>query len=155
MPHLSRLDSMFVQPIHGVIITVVLADILCPTFVTIYLPSAYFFARASFLSIVAIAVDRLLAVSLRYKEFVTKKRIVTALVILWSTSGLITLLYIALPNYNDIVAVVLEVMGLFVSSVVYVRIIQVARYHEKKVLSQCQVTSNLETMKMARVTRSA
>lgn len=158
--------GLIVQPIHGIIIAVVLAkfaggnynaEFLCPTFVTMYLSSAYFFAGASFLSIVAIAIDRLLAVSLhlRYNEFVTKKRVVTALVMLWSTSGLVTLLYVALPNYNDIVAVVLEITGLLVSSVAYVRIYQVARYHEKIIRYQCQVAIDLDTVKMARVKRSA
>lgn len=158
--------GLFVQPMHGTIIAVILAkaasgsydvDFLCPVSVTLYLSSAYFFTVASFLSIITIAVDRFLAVSLhlRYSEFLTKKRVVTALVVLWSTSGLITMVYIALPDYNDIVAVVLEVMGLFVTSVAYLRIYQVARYHEKKIHSQCQVTSDLETMKMARVRRSA
>lgn len=158
--------GLFVQPVHGAIISVVLAkaadgiynvDFLCPVFVTLYLSSAYFFAMASFLSIITITVDRFLAVSLhlRYSEFVTRKRVVTALVMSWSTSGVITIVYIALPNYNDMVAVVLEVMGLFVTSVAYLRIYQVARHHERKIHSQCQVTNDLETMKMARVRRSA
>lgn len=158
--------GLFVQPMHGVIIAVILdkaargnynVDFLCPTFVTIYLSSAYFFTVASFLSIVTIAVDRLLAVSLhlRYNEFVTTKRVVIVLVALWLTSGLITTLYIALPNYNDIVAVVLEVAGLLVTSVAYFRIYKVARYHQNKIHSQSQVTNDLETMKVVRAKRSA
>lgn len=155
-----------VQPMHGVIIAVILAkdasgnydaDFFCPTFVTMYLSTAYFFSVASFLSIVTIAVDRLLAVSLhlRYHEFVTTKRVVIVMVVLWLTSGLVTLVYISLPNYNDIVAVVLEVLGLLVTSVAYFRIYKVARYHQNKIHSQCQLTNALEAMKAVRVKRSA
>ena len=158
--------GLFVQPMHGAIIAVILdkaasgnynVDFLCPTFVTLYLSSAYFFTVASFLSIVTIAVDRLLAVSLhlRYNEFVTTKRVVIVLVVWWLTSGLITTVYIALPNHNDIVAVVLEVAGLLVTSVAYFRIYKVARYHRNKIHSQRQVTNDLETMRVARAKRSA
>ena len=156
--------GLFVQPVHGVIIAVILdnavsenydVDFLCPTFVTMYLSSAYFFTVASFLSIVTIAVDRLLAVSLhlRYNEFVTTKRVLIVLVVSWLTSGVIATVYIALPNYNDIVAVVLEVAGLLVTSVAYFRIYKVARYHQNKIQSQCQVANDLETV--VRAKRSA
>ena len=158
--------GLFVQPMHGTIIAVILdkaasgnynVDFLCPTFVTMYLSSAYFFTVASFLSIITIAVDRLLAVSLhlRYNEFVTTKRIVIVLVVLWLSSGVITTVYIALPNYNDMVAVVLEVAGLLVTSVAYFRIYKVALYHQNKIYSQCQVTNDLETMRVVRAKRSA
>ena len=158
--------GLFVQPMHGAIIAVILykaasgnhnVGFLCPTFVTMYLSSAYFFAVASFFSIVTIAVDRLLAVSLhlRYNEFVTTKRVVVVQGLLWLTSALITSVYIILPDYNDIVAVVLEVLGLLVTSVAYFRIYKVARYHQNKIRSQCQVNNDLETMKVARVKRSA
>ena len=158
--------GLLVQPVHGAIIAVILdkksrghfnVDFLCPVFVTLYLSSAYFFAVSSFLSIVTIAVDRLLAVSLhlRYHEFVTMKRVLIVLFTLWLTSGLVTLVYISLPDYNDIVAVVLEVVGLLVTSVAYFRIFKVARYHQNKIHSQCQVTTDLEKMRVVRVKRSA
>ena len=158
--------GLFVHPMHGVIIAVTLdkastrnynVDFLCPTVITMYLYFAYFFAVASFLSIVTIAVDRLLAVSLhlRYNEFVTTKRVVVCLVLLWLTSGLVTSVYIVLPNNNDIVAVLLEVLGLLVTSVAYFRIFKVARYHQNKIHGQCQVNNDLERMRVVRVKRSA
>ena len=158
--------GLLVQPMHGSIIAVILykttdrdydLDFLCPVFVTVYLWAAYFFAVASFCSIVTIAVDRLLAVSLhlRYREFVTTKRVLIVLFMLWSTSGSITLVYIFLPNYNDIVAVVLEVFGLLVTSVAYYRIFKVARYHKNRIEAQCQITTDLEKMRVKRVKRSA
>ena len=158
--------GLLVQPMHGTIIAVILyktsernddLDFLCPVFVTVYLMAAYFFAVASFCSIVTIAVDRLLAVSLhlRYREFVTMKRVLIVLFMLWSTSGLMALVYILLPNYNDIVAVVLEVLGLLVTSVAYFQIFKVARYHQNQIQAQCQITTDLEKMRVGRVERSA
>ena len=160
--------GLFVQPMHGVIIAVILdktgsgdynVDFLCPTFVTMYLSSAYFFAVASFLCIVTIAIDRLLAVSLhlRYNEFVTTKRAVAVMGLLWLISGLVISVYIVLPKYNDIVAVVLEVVGLLVTSVAYFRIYKVALYHQNKIRSQSQVNNDLKAkaMNVVRVKRSA
>lgn len=156
----------FVQPMHGAIIAAILnmsangnhnTELFCPTIVTIYLSSAYLFAVASFLSIVAIAVDRLLAVSLhlRYHEFVTAKRVEIVLGMLWSASFLITLVYIWLPKYNDIVAVVLEVVGILVTSSAYFRIYKIARYHQNKIYSQCQVVTDAERLEVVRDKTSA
>ena len=158
--------GLFVHPMHGIIIKVILdkavrgdygVDFLCPTFITMYLYFAYFFSGASFLSIVTIAVDRLLAVSLhlRYYEFVTMKRVVVCLVLLWLTSGLVTSVYIALPKNNDVVAVVLGVLGFLITSVAYFRIYKVARYHQNKIRSQFQINNYLERLKVVRVKRSA
>ena len=90
--------GLFSQLMHGVIVALMLKmaanqndnfDFLCPAVLTIcYLPM-FFLTCASFFNITAIAVDRLLAVSLhlRYHELVTSRRVVIALVSLWLTSG--------------------------------------------------------------------
>ena len=159
--------SLAVQPMHGAIIAVILNNVesrsynfqasLCPTIVTIYLSSAYLFSVASFLSIVFAAVDRLLALSfhLRYHEFVTCKRVEAVIGIMWLTSFLVTLVYIALPNYNDIVAVVLELLGISVTTAAYFKIYRIARYHQNKIHCQRQVAIDVETLNTARVKRSA
>ena len=161
--------GLFVQPMHGAIIAVILNKVesrsynfqasLCPTIVTIYLSSAYLFSVASFLSIVFTAVDRLLALflHLRYHEFVTCKRVEAIIGIAWVTSFLVTLVYIALPNYNDIVAVVLEVLGISVTTAAYFKIYNIARYHQNKIhcQRQLQVAIDVETLNTARVKRSA
>ena len=158
--------GLFVQPMHGAIIAAMLqmasngdfnADFFCPTIVTIYLSSAYLFSVASFLSIVTIAVDRLLAVSLhlRYQGFVTNKRVEIVLAILWLTSFVITFIYISLPKYNDIVAVVLEVVGIVVTSAAYFRIFKIAQYHRNKIHSQCQAANDAEKLNVVRVKTSS
>lgn len=142
--------GMFVQPMHASIMAAILhttskgnfnIDLFCPVLVSVYLSSAYLFSATSFMSIVAIAVDRLLAVSLhlRYHEFVTSKRVNIALVFLWSSSFLVMFLFISLPNYNDIVAVVLEILGILVTGVAYFHIYKIARYHQNKIYCQFQV----------------
>lgn len=142
--------GMFVQPMHASIMAAILhttskgnfnIDLFCPVLVSVYLSSAYLFSAASFMSIVAIAVDRLLAVSLhlRYHEFVTSKRVNIVLVFLWSSSFLFMFLFISLPNYNDIVAVVLEILGILVTGVAYFHIYKIARYHQNKIYCQFQV----------------
>ena len=71
-------------------------DLLCPTILTV----CYFFLLllgcASFLNVTAIAVDRLLAISLhfRYRELVSSKRVIIALVSIWITSGVAASLYL-------------------------------------------------------------
>lgn len=159
--------GLSVQPMHGAIIAVILNNVesrsynfqasLCPTIVTIYLSSAYLFSVASFLSIVFAAVDRLLALSfhLRYHEFVTCKRVEAVIGIMWLTSFLVTLVYIFLPNYNDIVAVVLEVLVISVTTAAYFKIYRIARYHQNKIHCQRQVAIDVETLNTARVKRSA
>ena len=65
-------------------------DVLCPLTLTFCYAIIHLIAIASFLNVTAIAVDRLLAVSLhlRYDELVTSRRVTTALVAIWLTSCL-------------------------------------------------------------------
>ena len=116
--------GLFAQSMYGVIIAVMLRmaangnysfDFLCPTILTIWHFCAFFLACASFLSITAIAIERLFAVSLhlRYQELVTSKRAVIALVSLWS--GVVASIYIVLPNRNNITVVIVELVGLLIS----------------------------------------
>ena len=83
--------GLFVQVMHGVIISEALKTaangnydfgFLCPTSLTVCYFSLFLLAGASYLNVTAIAVDRLLAISLhlRYQELVTSKRVTIALV---------------------------------------------------------------------------
>ena len=57
----------------------------CPIVITVVMALKFFLLGISFSLIVAIAVDRLLAVSLhlRYQEFVTEKRVTFGLTAIW------------------------------------------------------------------------
>ena len=145
--------GLFAQLMYGVIIAVLLTitanenyelDHLCPTVITISFYSAHLLASASFLNITAIAVDRLLAVSLhlRYRELVTSKRVIATLVSIWLTSAITTSTYISLPKLNSVITVVIELAGLLLTAVAYIRIYQVARYHHNQIESQLQLQYN-------------
>jgi len=83
--------GLFAQPMFGIINAVMLKmaangnynfDFLCPRILVVCHFSLFLLACASFLSITAIAVDRLFAVllHLRYHALVTLKRVIIALV---------------------------------------------------------------------------
>ena len=83
--------GIFSQPMFGVIIAVMLKIAstgdynfasFCPNIVTVCYFFVTFLSCASFLNITAIAVDRLLAISLhlRYQELATSKRVLIVLV---------------------------------------------------------------------------
>ena len=73
----------------------------CPTVLNASYFLIFCFLSASFLNITAIAIDRLLAIwlHLRYRELVTPKRVVVALVSIWSTSGLGAVILLLLPQF--------------------------------------------------------
>ena len=131
-------------------------DFLCPITLTLLWFLLYLFASSSLLSVAAIAVDRLLAVSLhlRYSQLITHKNVVFIILFLWTTSAIGATIFILLPGYNDMVAVCLEISGLLATSVAYFYIYRVARRHRNQIQSHLQVQSNNQTTNMARVKKS-
>jgi len=65
---------------------------------------AYFFSLTSFFGVVAVSVDRFLAIHLhlRYHELVTHKRVVAVVIFMWLLSAFLSLLTIWVPL--DIIA---------------------------------------------------
>lgn len=154
----------FVQPAFAVILGVIshiagnenfVFAGLCPS-VTVVMFCTYFFLGTSFFTVAAIAVDRLLAMflHLRYQELVTEKRVAIGFVILWLASGLATLALTSLPSHNDLVAVVVQAVGLLLISVAYTAIYKVVRYHQNQIQCQTQI-QNDGSMEAARVKKSA
>ena len=99
-------------------------DLLCPTILTVCYFSLILLAYASFLNVTAIAFDRLLAITLhlRYKELVTSERVIIALVSIWITSGFTASLFVSLNIHNIMVGVIVEFVGIFFTTVVYIHI---------------------------------
>jgi len=131
-------------------------DFLCPITMTLFWFLLVLFASSSFLSVTAIALDRFLAVSLhlRYSEFVTPKRLVITVILLWITSTISSTIFILLPKYNDVVAVSLEASGLFLTTVAYFKIFRIARRHRNQIQSHLQTHSSNQARNMARLKRS-
>ena len=128
----------------------------CPAILTVVRYLSSLLAAASFLNITTIAVDRLLAVSLhlRYKELVTSKRVVKTLVLLWLTSAVTAFLYVFLPKSNEMVIAVIEAVGLLITTVAYIYIYKVIKYHQNQIHNQRQI-QNAQAMELLRQKKSA
>ena len=128
----------------------------CPTVLIVLLYFMHLLAVASFLNVIVIAFDRLLAVSLhlRYQELVTPIRVTIVLVSLWLTSCVSAFLFIFLPKGIEMVAVVMSVIGYVLTTVACVRIYRVVRYHQNQIYSQSQL-QNAQTREALRQRKSA
>ena len=131
-------------------------DLLCPTILTVCSFSLFLLACASLLNVTVIAVDRLLAITLhlRYQELVTAKRVIIALVSIWIASGVAASLFVSLNTHNVTVGVIVEFVGLLLTTVAYIRIYRVVRYHQNQIHSQLQ-QQNAQAMELIREKMSA
>ena len=137
--------GLFAQLMYAVVLRIAADgvhnfDLLCPTILTV----CYFFlsllACASFLNVAAIAVDRLLAITLhlRYQELVTSKRVIIALVSVWLTSGGAASLFVSLDMQSAMVVLIVEFVGILLTTVAYIRIYKAVRHHQNQIHSQLQ-----------------
>ena len=128
----------------------------CPTVLILLLYFQYLLAIASFLNVIVIAFDRLLAVSLhlRYQELVTPIRVTILLVSLWLTSCVSAFLVIFLLKGIAMAVAVISVIGYFLTTLAYVRIYKVVRYHQNQIYSQNQL-QNAQTREAHRQRKSA
>ncbi|XP_067057604.1 melanocyte-stimulating hormone receptor-like [Acropora muricata] len=143
--------GLWAELLYGAVIAVMLSETgsgnrkppeyLCPSLITFSYFLGSFLACASFLNITAIAVDRHLALSLhlRYQEIVTSKRVVRALVCLWTASVIYSAVFVSVYKISSIGTIVIEVSGLLVAAVAYIRIYQVVRYHQVTIERQLQL----------------
>ena len=127
----------------------------CPTVLIVLLYFMHLLAVASFLNVIVIAFDRLLAVSLhlRYQELVTPIRVTIVLVSLWLTSCVSAFLYICLLKGFPLAAVI-SVIGYVLTTLAYVRIYKVVRYHQNQIYGQNQL-QNAQTREALRQRKSA
>ena len=129
---------------------------LCPTVLILDSYLFFFLCTASFLTLSTIALDRLLAVSLhlRYQELVTSKRVTIVLISIWLTSSITALMYSFLPKSNEMVAAVILLVGYVLTTVAYVRIYKIVKYHQNQIYSQNQL-QNAQTREALRQRKSA
>ena len=155
--------GMFVQPMYGVVIAVMLKMaptgnynfvLFCPTFLSVFWGLLFLSSCAAFLNVIAIAVDRLLAISLhlRYQELVTSKRVIIGVASLWLTTGIATFMSVLVTfKGHAMVAMVTLIIGLTLTSVANVRIYQVVKYHLNQIQCQLQLQmQNVEAMGILR-----
>ena len=114
------------------------------------------FSSASFLGVVAVSVDRFLAVHLhlRYQEVVTHKRVVAVVISVWVFSAFVSLLPLwNLYETQRLIRIVGVVIGFLFTAVVYIRIYLVARRLKNQIQS-LQVQQVEQTGGMANFFRS-
>ena len=128
----------------------------CPTVLGVQSYFVYLLAAASFLNVIVIAFDRLLAVSLhlRYQELITPKRVNIALVSLWLITCITAFIFVFLPTSNEIVAAVILMIGYVLTTVAYVRIYKVMKYHQNQIYRQNQL-QDAQKRKVLRQKKSA
>ena len=131
--------GLFVQPLYtfSLVKWLKLDRPSCNTY-HVWNISSNLFSAASFLGVVAVSVDRVLAVHLhlRYQELVTQKRAVTVVISIWVFSAFISLLVLWSPSATqNLVLLVIAAIGFIVSFVVCTRIYLTVRRHKKQIQS--------------------
>ena len=100
--------------------------------------SGYLFSTASFLGVVAVSVDRFLAVHLhlRYQEFVSHRRVVVVVVSIWVYSAFVSLFTLrGLLSAWNLINTITVAFGFIITLVVYIRIYQTVRRHKNHIQS--------------------
>ena len=98
----------------------------------------YVFVSTSFLGMVAVSMERFLAVHLhlRYQELVTHKRVVTVVISIWVFSVLLSSITLWGPrSTRDAVSLVIAAVGLILTFVSYIRIYLTVRRHKNQIQS--------------------
>ena len=131
----------------------------CHTYLVFgFIVSVFFYA--SFLGVLVISVDRFLAIHLhlRYQELVTHKRVVAVVISMWLLSVFLPLTpsWISLDTYS-IINLFVHVIGLLLTTVVYIRIYFAARRHKSQIqaLQVQEIAENGEMANFGRLIRSA
>ncbi len=118
------------------------------------------FPVASFLGVVAVSVDRFLAIQfhLRYQELVTHKRVVAVVILIWLFSVSFSLITPWFPSdIKFIFLCVGGVVGLLLTTMAYIKIYFVIRRHKNQiqVLQVQQVAQTSEIQSFASLRKSA
>ena len=107
----------------------------CATYKAFFLVSRLF-SMASLFGVVAVSVDRFLAIHLhlRYQELVTHKRVVAVVISIWVLSVFLSLMTLWVSfDIRNLISAILGVVGLFVTTVVYIRIYLAVRRHKNQI----------------------
>ena len=131
----------------------------CATYKAFFLVSRLF-SFASLFGVVAVSVDRFLAIHLhlRYQELVTHKRVVAVVISIWVLSVFLSLMTLWVSfDIRNLISALLIVVGLFLTTVVYIRIYLAVRRHKNQiqVLQVQQVAQTGEMSHFSSLIKSA
>ena len=118
------------------------------------------FATASFFGVVAVSVDRFLAIHLhlRYQLLVTHKRVVAVVISIWVLSTFLSLMALWIqPDTRTLFVFIGTVVGLVFTTGAYIRIYLAVRRHKNQIqaLQVQQVAQNGEIANFASLIKSA
>ena len=99
------------------------------------------FAISSFFGVVAISVDRFLAIHLhlRYQEVVTERRVVAVVVSLWVLSAVVALVTWWYPHDSSVIIFAVGTVCLMITTMIYSRIYLVLRRHKVHIRQNLRV----------------
>jgi len=102
----------------------------------------YTTTAVSLLTLTAIAIERFLALHLhlRYKEVITKRRILIAAGSFWVIAFAVTSLYFIQRNVFGAIVIITELVSIVITSVAYIKIYKIVRRHEREIHSQRRVS---------------
>ena len=131
--------GLFSQPIYTFFLVkwFQLDNINCDIYQVLNI-SAHLFSIASFLGVVAVGVDRFLAVHLhlRYQELVTHRRVVVVVIGKWVCSAFVSLMiFWGLLSTQQLINLVGAALGFIIALVVYIRLYFTVRRHKNQI--QC------------------
>ena len=99
--------------------------------------SSHLLCAASFLGLIALTVDRFLAIHLhlRYQEFVTHKRVVAVVISVWVWCSCISLFVLnrVLENVLAIITVTIGAVCLTTTGFIYCKIYSIVRHHTNQI----------------------
>ena len=112
------------------------------------------FSGASFLGVVAVSVDRFLAVHLhlRYQELVTHRRVVIVVIGIWVYSVFVSLMILwGLLSTRDLISTIITAFGFLITFVVYIRIHQTVR-RQKNHIQSIQIRDEAQSEEIKNLT---
>ncbi len=120
----------------------------------------FLFSIASFSGVVAVSVDRFLAIHLhlRYRELVTHKRVVTVVISIWVLSAFLSIIVLWVPP--DIYFAIIHILAfvcLVLTTLVYIRLYLAVQQHKNQMqaLQVQQEAQNDEIANFASLIKSA
>lgn len=120
--------GLVLQPWYVKILSTLMGSEKTPNLQTTFkefLSTAWFLCSVSFLGVVAISVDRFLAIHLhlRYQEFVTRRRAVALVIFVWVMSAFLTTLADSVLKQNGaVVYISIEALSLITTALFYYQI---------------------------------
>ena len=173
--HAMRKTSSLPKPLKTLLLSLAVSDLgvgllAQPLYVASIVSPAYFFntftiiahlfVYASFFLVMAISVDRFLAIHLhlRYEELVTHKRVVAVVISIWTLSLLFSLLIFYLALHKPVPVVISAIFGFcfIITGIIYSRMFSTARHHENQIqVLQIQVAQNSQIESVVRNRKSA